>query len=122
MNKSEYHVLVLGNDDVYRRCLTKVLGKSRYNVSVAVNLTEALKAFSLESFSVVIVDMYKPGEGGLKSLQSLLNVATRAHVLVLTVFSEKPLIDRVLAMGAFDCLVKPVKRHSILAAVDRALQ
>ena len=114
-------ILIVDDDDTYRRSLSKVFEKAGFNVSVAVNALNAFELLTQNQYALVLVDVPKPYQGGLEMLQTLLSKCGASRVIVLTTFGEKSLLEQVSAKGVSECLIKPLKRNDILDAVDRTL-
>jgi len=122
VNKKRKKILIVDRDLTFRRSLFKVLFREGYSVFTAANLTEALEFLSQVRFSLILMDMYRPHEGGLERLERLLRAARGTRIIVMTTFSEATIQDEVCEMGADRVLVKPLKREAILEAVLEMIQ
>lgn len=114
-------ILIVDDDPVFRRSLFRVLSGAGYNVFTAANIPEALEFLSQLDFSLVLMDMPKPYQGGIDELRTLLASIGNANIIVVSTFSERKLQQKVLKMGAKGFLVKPVRKAAILEAVSKAL-
>ena len=121
-NLETIRILIVDDDPVFRRSLFKVLSGAGYSVFTAANATEALEFLSQIPFSLILMDMRKPHQGGIEALQTLISAAGKAKVIVISTFNESALQEKILKMGAKGFLVKPVRKAVILDAVSRTIK
>ena len=117
VNKKRKKILIVDRDLTFRRSLFKVLFREGYSVFTAANMTEALELVGQVRFSLILMDMYQPHEGGVERLERLTRAAKGTQIIVMTTFSEAALMKKLSALGAARILVKPLKREAILEAV-----
>ena len=115
-------ILLVESNDSFRHALSNIFAKRNFTISSAANLTEALEFLSQISYSLIIYDLGRPTNSGLKKLEQILSHAKDARVVVLTPFGDKAVARTVRLMGAAACLTKPVKRGTLLRAAERALR
>jgi len=121
VNKKRKKILIVDRDLTFRRSLFKVLFREGYSVFTAANITEALEFVGQVRFSLILMDMYRPHEGGLERLERLMRAARGTQIIVMTTFSEAALKEKLRDLGAARILVKPLKREVILEAVLEAI-
>lgn len=114
-------VLLIESDLVFRRTLSGLFSKQGYTISVASNVTEALEFLLQLNFSLIVCNLESPLNVSYKKLETVLTHARGAKVLVTTSFSEKTVVNDVKLLGADACLVKPIKRDTLLKATKQAL-
>ena len=113
-------VLVVDNEPVSRELLASHLVGENFQTEMASSGDEALaKARQLQP-DVITLDMIMPGKGGWMVLSELKANPTTARipVVVVSIVDDK---KGVLAMGAAECLVKPVSKEILLKALLRQL-
>ena len=114
------NVLVVDDDFGIRESLDRSLRANGYNVELASDGTEALRAIEDAAFDVVVLDVLMPGHSGIDVCRTLRAAGNRVPILVLT--ARDTVSDRVagLEAGADDYLVKPFALEELIARL-RAL-
>jgi len=113
-------ILVVDDEPVSRELLTSHLVGEDFQTEIANSGDEALaKACQLQP-DVITLDVIMPGKGGWMVLSELkANPKTaRIPVVVISIVDDK---SGSLAMGAAECLVKPVSKEILLKALRRQL-
>ncbi|MCA9740527.1 response regulator [candidate division KSB1 bacterium] len=111
-------VLLVEGDSTFRRTLSSFFAKQGYVISVAANLTEAIEFLRQLTYTLVVYNLEDPSHNGFEKLEIILAQAGNARVLVTTSFSEQAVINNVKLIGADACLIKPIKRATILKATE----
>jgi two-component system, OmpR family, response regulator MprA len=114
------NVLVVDDDYAIREALDRALRANGYDVELANDGSEALRAIDAEPFDAVVLDVLMPGRNGIDVCRSLRAAGNRIPILILTARDAVP--DRVagLEAGADDYLVKPFALEELIARL-RAL-
>lgn len=101
-------VLVVEDDAFLLRAYTFKLQKSGFDVKAVNNGEDALEALKSFPAEVVLLDLVMPRKDGFATLQEI-----RAQeqfkdlpVFVISNLGQKDEIDRVMSLGATDCLIK----------------
>jgi response regulator RpfG family c-di-GMP phosphodiesterase len=114
--------LVVDDDPMVRRTLSRVLQHHGMAVLEAQSGEEALALLAPSAVPLVITDLYMPGMDGL----TLLREITRRHpdtaVLVLTGVAEVRTAIECLQLGALDYLSKPILAEEVRTRVGNALE
>ncbi len=112
-------VLLLDDEENIRRSLGLFLKMHGFEVETTARPDEALETLSREEFEVLITDVKMPGMDGL----SLAEQAHRLHpgltILVVTAFANVKDAVRVMKMGAYDYLTKPLDHEELLLILRR---
>jgi len=74
-----------------------------------------------ESFDLLVTDIRMPGVDGHEVLSYAVENAPGMPVIILTGVVDVETAVKIMKAGAFDYLVKPVKREELLATVEKAL-
>src|SRR5262245_755306 len=115
------NVLVVDDDSAIRESLERSLRAHGYDVRLASDGTEALRAIEGASFDAVVLDVLMPGRSGIDVCHTLRAAGNRVPILILT--ARHTVSERVagLEAGADDYLVKPFALEELIARL-RALR
>ncbi len=128
-----FHVLLVERTGGEPTSVERLLGEAcgamlvRYGlfeVTQVECMSDALAEFNRTRFSVVLLDLQLPGEGGLNALQQVRAVASETPVIVLTNVNDDGMALRAIAAGAQDFLPKDqldtrLLARTIISAVER---
>lgn len=115
-------ILLVEDDPAIREMVALALEKHGYLVHRAASVAEARALLTRHPISMVISDIYMPGEDGLALLEGL--HLTHPHLPVLLITARGSVETAALAarLGAFDYVAKPFDLHLLMDKVQRALQ
>jgi FixJ family two-component response regulator len=113
-------VHVVDDDKGMLSALSTLLKAAGYEVRTYASAGDFLLARP-ESPGCVILDVRMPGQSGLDMQEVLAAAEAPLPVVFLTAHGDIPMSVRAVRAGAVDFLTKPVKRATLLAAVDTAL-
>ena len=123
MRKS--HVLVVDDEELYRRSLERILRRVGHDVSEARDATEALNAVADGDFDLVLADLRMPGLNGLELVRQLQDIQPDLPCIVVTGFGSPENSVDALRAGAFWYLEKPFDQSNldvIRRLVDQAIE
>jgi two-component system response regulator MprA len=114
------NVLVVDDDYSIRESLDRSLRANGFDVDLANDGTEALRAIDDAPFDAVVLDILMPGRNGIDVCRTLRAAGNQVPILMLT--ARDTVSDRVagLEAGADDYLVKPFALEELIARL-RAL-
>lgn len=114
-------VLVIDDNADVRTMLMDLLEALDYEVTEAENAVDGIRAIQEGAPKIVLLDINMPGLSGAEALPTILALAPRTAVIMISGNSDEELAKRTLAHGAFDYLVKPVSYDYLARSVGAAL-
>jgi FixJ family two-component response regulator len=122
MSSPPLRVIYLVDDDAsLRRGLARLLTAAGYAVETYPSAAGLLAAPQPLARGCLITDLRMPGMSGLDLQVALASRGAALPVIFLTAHGGIPATVMAMRQGAEDFLIKPVLKHDLLAAVERAL-
>ncbi len=90
------------------------------SVKTAASAPEALEALARESFNLILLDYRMPGVDGLTLLKEVKRMAPHVPVAMVTMMSDKEIMEGAVAAEAFDFVIKPVQPSQIVVIAKKA--
>jgi len=118
---SSVSILVVDDEGDIRELLGVLLERAGYEVHLACDGREGLRAFHARSPDLVILDITMPGLDGWQTLERIRDLSD-VPVLMLTARSAELELVRGLRGGCDDYVVKPFRRQELLARVEALLR
>ncbi len=115
-------VLVVDDDQSFRRVLEFQLQKAGYSVICAENGKKALDIFSEGSFHAVLTDLDMPVLSGNDLLRQIKQQSPDTPVIVITAYASIDSAVEAMKSGAFHYLTKPLNRDALLHTLENALR
>jgi FixJ family two-component response regulator len=116
------HVSIVDDDASIREALKSLMRSVRFNVDAFASAEEFLASERVDDTACLILDVYLPGMNGFE-LQSHLKTEGRDIPLIfITAHSDEASRQRALKAGAIDFLSKPVRRDTLLKAIQSAAE
>ena len=119
-----FRILVVDDDETFRRTIQLHLQRHRYTVAVAADGREALNLAQNFAYDVALVDILMPGMDGIDLMRELKALRPDSEAVILTGHGTVDSAVRALKLGAFDYLMKPCKlarlEHTLVNAYQKA--
>ena len=112
---------VVDDDQPFRTAVTRLLRAAKYEVRGYASATEFLNSDPCAVPGCILLDLRMPGDSGFDLQQSLARMEERLPIIFLTGHGDIPASVRAMKAGAVDFLTKPVRRETLLRAVQSAL-
>ncbi|MDA8087391.1 MAG: response regulator [Nitrospiraceae bacterium] len=122
MNKRDFRILVVDDDDIAREVVSSILSKEGYSVHTAVDGLQAISTLMTEDIGMVITDFKMPGADGLEVLRTSMRANPETSVVIITAYGTLEATLEAIAEGAYDYLTKPFKIQEIIIVADRAFK
>src|SRR5262245_55337349 len=114
-------IRVVDDDEGMRRGLCRLLEAVGYETRSYASAGDFLLHDPSDAPGCVLLDVKMPGPSGLELQQALANRREPLPVVFLSGHGDIPTSVQALKAGAVDFLTKPVKRDTLLTAVEGAL-
>lgn len=117
------HILLIEDSATDAHAYGRVLRSNGYQVLNASSGEEGMQLAEEHHPDVIIMDIVMPGLNGFQATRELARNDETASIPVIMMSTKDQETDRIwgLRQGAFDYLVKPVKKSMLLQAVEAAL-
>ena len=119
-----HRVLIVDDEESMRLLLARLLSTELgVEAQLAGTCEQALRLAENYAYDAILLDLLMPGIGGFAVLSEIRASAANAAtpVIIVSVVSEKAIIDSCLAAGASAYHVKPVRRAELVATVKTQL-
>ena len=120
MNKKNFHILVVDDDDRIRELVKEYLEENNFLVTTATNAEEAKDKLNIIKFDILILDIMMPGQSGL-SLTKEIKRKNPTPIILLTAKGEAANRIEGLELGADDYLSKPFEPKELLLRINNIL-
>ncbi|MDR2128092.1 MAG: sigma-54 dependent transcriptional regulator [Burkholderiaceae bacterium] len=112
-------LLIVEDDSVLNRLLTKELGKAGYDIESAHSWAEARERIDRFAPDLVLLDFNLPDASDFTPLQE---IAPSRPVVMLTAYGSVHQAVQAMHLGAVDYLIKPVNLDELELVIERALE
>ncbi len=122
-NGEKKTILVVEDSENLRRLLVYNLQRAGYEVLQAGDGKAAVHTLQSTIPDLILLDVRMPEMNGFQLLELMRRYprAAAIPVIMLTALSQADNIDRALALGVYDYLVKPLEPTALLAKIEGAL-
>ena len=113
-------LLLVDDDDAFRRVLARALERRGYAVSVAASVDAALSRAVEQPPEYAVVDLKMPGASGLVLVEKLIDLDPNTRVVMLTGYASIATAVEAIKLGAIHYLAKPCDADQVVAALDKS--
>jgi len=115
-------IAVVDDEESVRLALARMLRASSFEVSIYRSGEEFLESLKTTVPDCVVLDFQMPGLTG-RDIQRALSLAKLAlPIIIVTAHDQPSLREKVLADGAVGYFTKPLRRDTLIAALDQAIR
>lgn len=122
MQRNEFRILAVDDDEIVRDMLVTLLSDEGYAVVQAIDGLEAIRLLRLEDFQLVLTDYRMPGADGIEVLQKALRSNPDIAVIILTAYATLDAVLKAMREGAYGYLTKPFRIQEVIIAVESAFK
>lgn len=119
MNSASSRILLVEDDELFRLGLFMRLRQEPglEVIAEAVDGETAMELTNQHLPDIVLLDVGLPGTGGVEACRQIKAQRHQSPVLVLTSYSQKPLIERLIAAGASGYCLKGIEAELLILAL-----
>ena len=114
-------ILIVDDEEAVLKISEEMLVRNGYTVITAKNGEEGIIKYSKNLPDLVLLDIGMPGIGGIKSLQEMMGVDSKARVVIMSGYSGNRNIEEARKLGAKAFLQKPYHITDLLYTVRGVL-
>ncbi|MFY0530047.1 sigma-54-dependent transcriptional regulator [Archangium gephyra] len=122
MTTSPATVLVVDDDRANLDSVSRIFQREGLETLSASNGTEALDMLRRPEVSVMVTDLMMPGMDGQELLKASRTIRPDVEVVLMTAYGTVETAVAAMKDGAYDFITKPLKRHSLVKSVQKALE
>lgn len=121
-------ILLIEDNPKYRQVISKALEREKRFALAGPALGSAERAFDLLARAgtplpdVILLDLYLPGISGTTAIPSLLSLAPRAKIIVLTQSNSEADVIAAISAGAAGYLLKTSKLQQLKSGIDTVIE
>ncbi len=101
-------ILVVDDEVEVVRLLQSFLTAKGHEVETALNGAEAIARVKETKPDIVLLDIMMPGMGGIDTLKEIKKIDPRIGVIMVTAVVDEELGSRLIELGAYDYITKPI--------------
>ncbi len=120
-NRPTGRLLVVDDEISLMTALRNTLRDEGYHVVAVASAAEALGALRQGKFDLVLTDLVMPKMDGIALLKDALSIDPGLVAIIMTGHGSIPTAVEAMRTGAIDYVLKPIKLHALLPALERAL-
>jgi DNA-binding NtrC family response regulator len=115
-------LLVVDDEEPFRRLLKKELARKGFSVDVAAEGKTALRMLKENPYDVMLLDILMPGIDGISLMKKLRKDPAAPPTIVLTAKATIETAVEAMKNGAYDYLTKPYKLDELEIVINRAYE
>jgi two-component system response regulator HydG len=119
---SQTTVLVVDDDRANQESVARIFQREGLATLAAPSGKEALEHLRRPEVAVMVTDLMMPGMDGQELLRHARAMRPDVEVVLMTAYATVETAVSAMKEGAYDFITKPLKRHSLVKAVQKALE
>lgn len=122
MNKKEYRILVVDDEEMMRELIVENLSLRGHKVESASSGEEAIRILKESSFHLFIIDIKMTGMSGLELLEKLDIKNNLYEAIIITAYADLDSARAAMELGAFSYITKPFDNKDLRNRANKALE
>ncbi len=114
-------ILVVDDEQLTRTLLVTLLRKEGYQVESARDGEEALRTLAVRPTDLIITDLVMAGTDGMRLLEQVRARQLQTPIIMVTAVHDVGTAIAAMRSGAFDVILKPFEKETLLHAVERGV-
>ena len=114
------HLLLVDDEPIALTTLASGLSQLGYQVSTSETAAQAIENYRNATPDLVLLDYRLPSMNGLELAKIMLNIDHRP-IIMLSAYSDLPLVREAIAIGVSGYLTKPVEAERLVPSIESAL-
>jgi two-component system nitrogen regulation response regulator NtrX len=114
-------ILIVDDEEAILTSLRSILEDEGYEVAVASNGAQALKAYTTEPPDLMMLDIWMPDMDGLETLRRVKQLVPAAQVVMMSGHGSIETAVKAIKLGAYDYIEKPLSLENVTLRVKHAL-
>jgi DNA-binding NtrC family response regulator len=116
-------ILVIDDEPNMLRLLKTILmDKTGYAVTTTNNPLEVTNLLQEEPYDLIVTDLKMPLIDGIDLIDIIKKVNARLPIIIITAYGTSEVAEEALGKGAYDFIIKPFRKETILITIKRALE
>ncbi len=115
-------ILIIDDEEGIRFTFAKFLTAEGYRVQTAADFAEGRAQIAAGGWDLIFLDLVLKDQKGLDLLAAIKESELLCQVIVITGYPDLDTATEALRLGAFDYIVKPVRKQTLLRITDIALK
>lgn len=121
MDDQKRTILIIDDEEPIRKVLNTHLTKEGFNIILSSGGSGIFDTLSQNSYDLVICDITMPEVSGIRVLEYVKQTFEIVPVIMLTGLTDINIAIDVMKKGAFDYLMKPIKKDDLMNIIGKAL-
>jgi len=114
-------ILIVDDEESILASLSDILRDEGYNVAVAKNGVDALRAYTMDPPDLMLLDIWMPEMDGMETLRRVRELAPTAQVMMMSGHGSIETAVKAIKLGAYDYIEKPLSLENVTLRVKHAL-
>ncbi len=118
----KFNILIVEDHNVTGKIISNDLKKKGFHTVLFKNGEDAFLYFQQHSVDLVVMDYDLPGMSGEDCFKKMIALDPSLPVIFITAYSSIDQAVRLLQMGAFSYIAKPIKKEELFRHIENALE
>lgn len=114
-------ILIIDDEPDIREVVSDILQDEAYQTTSAQSAEEARELVKTDSFDLILLDIWLPGDDGLTLLKEWNSSGNNVPVIMISGHGTVETAVEALKYGAYDFIEKPLRTAKLLVTIERAL-